>query len=270
MDEALPLATMVPNSKPSKEEQALAEELARDAERHRWLFHRPDDAPQLMALEPDAYQTNVFGFVLDQDLDADWWISATVVRDGPQLVIGRLTIEPNIYKHDDRPPPGGIGSAEVRGVRVGEVLARALGQAEAAPNRRRATRQLLPELAEHFTELGLGEEEVKLAREAAEEAVQGRPKPGRPPKPDSFYEQLAREYLELQAQEGRSRGIQPQLADRHGYSREAVRDWVREARRRGFLAPARKGQAGARAGPQLPALPAQGEETEAVTRRRRK
>lgn len=73
---------------------------------------------------------------------------------------------------------------------------------------------------------------------------------------DAHYETIARDYLALQ-REHNSRGLLDKLADHLSQkqgkelSRETVRDWVKGARKRGFLSPASPGRPGALPGSRL-------------------
>ncbi len=60
-------------------------------------------------------------------------------------------------------------------------------------------------------------------------------------RPDSFYAGIARDYSDL-AQT--SRRPAAELADRHGVPVTTAHRWIKEARRRGHLAPGRPGKAG--------------------------
>lgn len=66
------------------------------------------------------------------------------------------------------------------------------------------------------------------------------PPPGRP-RPDSFYQQVARDYLEAASVSPRP---SVNLAAGAGVPVSTVRGWVAEARRRGFLPPGQKGRRG--------------------------
>ena len=71
------------------------------------------------------------------------------------------------------------------------------------------------------------------------------PPPGTPGtprgRPDRFYADIAAEY---QDQTRRSRRPAADLADRHGVPASTAHRWIKEARRRGLLAPGRPGKAG--------------------------
>lgn len=59
--------------------------------------------------------------------------------------------------------------------------------------------------------------------------------------PDGFYRQVAQAYSAAVA---KSRKVAPTLAEEAGVPVPTVHRWIAEARRRGFLPPARKGRAG--------------------------
>lgn len=85
---------------------------------------------------------------------------------------------------------------------------------------------------------------LMAARSDTAEAVpSGRPRLVRPDgtDPDGFYRAVADAYREAVAQ---SRAVAPALADEAGVPIPTVHRWIGEARRRGFLPPARKGRAG--------------------------
>lgn len=67
---------------------------------------------------------------------------------------------------------------------------------------------------------------------------------------DAHYQRIALAYYELY-RAGVRRGILQQIAEQEGVSREAVRDWVHEARTRQFLQPATPGRPSAEPGPRL-------------------
>ena len=67
-------------------------------------------------------------------------------------------------------------------------------------------------------------------------------RPGRRGHPDSFYEQIAREYLSLRAS-GRTNPT-AEIAKAHYVSRNTAAGWVSGARKRGNLPPGRPGRAG--------------------------
>jgi hypothetical protein len=95
---------------------------------------------------------------------------------------------------------------------------------------------------------------ARTAAAAVEQKARGRRGYG-----DAFYRQVALEYLELTRQGKGGRGVLAELskimAERMGEaaprSRDNVRDWVAEARRRQFLTPGTPGRGGANPGPKL-------------------
>lgn len=95
-------------------------------------------------------------------------------------------------------------------------------------------------------------ESVERAREAAQEAKKRRP--GRPGHPDEYYRRIAARYLQLAKVRG---DVLVALADEESelqgrqIPRETIRDWVRKATERGYLAPGKPGRAEVRPGPKL-------------------
>jgi hypothetical protein len=91
------------------------------------------------------------------------------------------------------------------------------------------------------------EDRMQPARRAVSEAA--KPKRGRPGYPDEHYRRIAERYLELLST-GRL-DVLVALAAEESRPRETVRDWVRKATERGYLAPGKPGRAEARPGPKL-------------------
>jgi hypothetical protein len=127
--------------------------------------------------------------------------------------------------------------------------------------RERALRDIRerPELAESAASVGLQlltADEKKAVRRAARKATPRQRRRGRPAHPDDHYREVAVAYLDLQ-REGFGKGILLELANREGrrlgrpVARETARDWVRGARKRGFLTSGHPGRAGAEPGPNL-------------------
>ncbi|MDA8314742.1 MAG: hypothetical protein M0010_06145 [Actinomycetota bacterium] len=67
-------------------------------------------------------------------------------------------------------------------------------------------------------------------------------RPGRSGHPDEHYRAVATRYIQLRASGVTSPTLT--IARERGYSRDTVAGWVREARSRGYLPPARPGRAG--------------------------
>lgn len=82
---------------------------------------------------------------------------------------------------------------------------------------------------------------------AADGAVASR-SAGRPPLPDGLLAEVAHAYIE---EAPRGRGLHRRLSTRFDRPESTVRDWISQARDRGFLTPAAPGRRGAGAGPRL-------------------
>jgi hypothetical protein len=82
---------------------------------------------------------------------------------------------------------------------------------------------------------------LHAANQAGEDALRAS-RPGRKGHDPHHYPHIARRYTELTA-DGALNPVQ-QIADEHHVSRHTAAGWVREARRRGLLPPARHGRAG--------------------------
>jgi hypothetical protein len=100
-----------------------------------------------------------------------------------------------------------------------------------------ARRGLTPQLTRAVTAARGNRRPPRHARQ-----ILGGKRPGRGGHPDSHYRQVAKRYQELHGQ-GR---LDPtaSLAVEYDTSRNTVAGWVRKARDRGYLPPARKGRAG--------------------------
>ncbi len=173
-----------------------------------------------------------------------WIVSGYIVLSGGELVIGQLTLEPELNTGT------GITRSLLHGVSVSQILARA-----------QAMLVQTPEWLELVKRLGLGEpphaDKERAHRAAATAATAGTARRrGRKGWGEEHYRRVALEYLALQ-REGVGRGILNRLAEREAkrlkkpIARETMRDWVRRARELGFLAGGVRGRAGARPGPNL-------------------
>jgi hypothetical protein len=164
-------------------------------------------------------------------LDGDWY----EWRQRPPLP---GTVHVRVEAHDD----GRLGLAELRviGQPTSELLrAIPVGRIEATAN----------------AQLTLVDASVVPAPTRRRPRRAGGPKPPSPNdngweqaaatdargRPDSFYADIAAEY---QDQTSRSPRPAADLADRHGVPVTTAHRWIKEARRRGLLAPGRPGKAG--------------------------
>lgn len=159
-----------------------------------------------------------------------------------EVVIGEIVI----HARDTQVPAGGITSGVLRDIPTGALMGQLRSTLTAAG----------VQIGEFEEATGDSFEDLRReAREAAHTlAASGGPKRGRKGYGDEHYRWVALEYLDLQ---GQGRGVLRRLADRASdtFGRpvawQTVRDWVAEARRRGFLTQATPGRAGAQPGPNL-------------------
>jgi hypothetical protein len=103
---------------------------------------------------------------------------------------------------------------------------------------RRAPLDRLYELVRGYASIS---REIGLTLDVDLSEFENNRRPGRKGRPDVFYAELAKKYVELL--EGTSTPTKD-LAERLGYSPSSVRDFLHQARRRELLSPAVKGMAG--------------------------
>jgi hypothetical protein len=161
-----------------------------------------------------------------------------VVTPGGTAVIRSLAVKPHNARERDF-----------------EITATLLRQIHIAEIRRRAVRAIFERRDDFEAAKGFGwpmpdEFETAALELAVEAAELPAKRPGRTGYPDDHYRRIALAYLSL-LEQGEGRGVLKALAAAEGKPRETVRDWVRIARKRGFLTEGRQGRAGAQAGPNL-------------------
>lgn len=160
------------------------------------------------------------------------------------IVVRRLTIE----AHNPGEPEFEVTSATLRRIPLAAIRDRALRDLRERPEEFQR--------AQRFGLQLMTLEQEEAARRAALAAGQPTARPGRAGYGPDHYRHIAIAYLDLLAA-GRGRGILNELAasetKRLGrpVPRETVRDWVKGARKRGFLTGAHPGRAGAQPGPNL-------------------
>jgi hypothetical protein len=157
-----------------------------------------------------------------------------------RLINGQLVLVSLTFKA--RPP--GVTSGMLREVRLGAIL-------DAA---RRELLELIPAL--DALPDPPDNEFTRASRALAAKIQPGDLRRGRRGYPDDHYRRIAFDYLALQQERGTSRGLLEALAEKvrteeSTPARETIRDWVHEARRRGFLSPTTPGRGGATPGPNL-------------------
>ena len=187
----------------------------------------------------------------------DWIVNGSLQIIDGQLAIGSLNVGLSADVVDarrrrrprrlDERSPAGVTTSLLRSIPLLKILDQARLALTAWPEF---------ELAKWLT----GDEEARVrnlqgaraVRETLEELTAAPTKRGRPGFDDTFYEQIARQYLDLQARHG-ARGLLDRLGDAQAppCQRETVRDWVRRATQLGYLSPATPGRAGRSAGARL-------------------
>lgn len=151
--------------------------------------------------------------------DGDWKARWVFAEQGGGLVVRSLTIEPTTRTT----PPAGITSSFLRAL---------------SPSR------LAAEAAHGALHLVQGDTfDALLARWAPRDVAahgldeQPRPRPGRPKLPDNLLRDVAVAYL---AETRAGRGVLRRLGEQFKRPETTMRDWVRIARREGWLGPASK------------------------------
>jgi hypothetical protein len=222
------------------------------------LESRVQGEPSRLRLAPIPGENSSLVAQFTWEGEEDWWATGVMEVANKDLVIRELTIFANPVRHLGRglteeswflkTPSGGITSSTLRKVPVGRILAGAKAEFE----------DVETDLA-IWEALGLpmpSPEAQKLARDAAQKVLHSRLKRGRKGYPDDHYRRIAFAYLDLLKQ-GISRGILRSLATQEGKRAgravpvETVRDWVHQARLRGFLTKGSPGRAGGAPGPRL-------------------
>lgn len=172
-----------------------------------------------------------------------WQIHGFLYRDskGPP-VVGTLTVQH--FALDRNSSRAEVTGTVLRGLPLATIRDRALAGLEGILQAREAM--------EAVGGWNIKPDDVERARQAAREAR--KPRPGRPGHPNEHYRRIAIRYLELQrVRRDVLVGLAAEESAREGRQipRETIRDWVRKATERGYLAPGKPGRAEARPGPKL-------------------
>jgi hypothetical protein len=174
---------------------------------------------------------------------AFWFVHGWLVEREGRAVIEQLVIESELESQR------GIRLDLLRALSLSRLSARVIAQLRAEPE--------WIELLERAGLAVVSEADRRRAKEAAARAAkQPLRRRGRAGYPDEHYRRIALRYIEL-VQEHGSKGVLVRIAEeesrRRGYrvAHATVRDWVRGARERGFLAPGERGRATPLPGPRL-------------------
>jgi hypothetical protein len=143
----------------------------------------------------------------------EWTVTATVVRQGDQLVVSTCTIEPA-----GDVPAGGLTARQLRRATLGDLI-----------------RGVSARLAGRLLMAWAPEATVTADDDEAH------PRPGRAGRDDHFYAVWAARYAERAAYTPRPIA---DLADEHDRPPTRLREYVAEARRRGLLTATRPGRSG--------------------------
>lgn len=163
---------------------------------------------------------------------------------------------------DSQNPPSLITSDVLRRIPIGEILARTQRRL-ADESWRTDGIDVIPAPGGRFSKLSADEltEEQRRALENSS-AIAARRR-GRPELSDELLIEVAEAYIH---EAGRGRGALNRMSEIFDRPEATVRDWIAQARRRGYLAPTKPGRRGAAPGPNLPAVAASAEiATEAGT-----
>jgi hypothetical protein len=157
-------------------------------------------------------------------------------------IVGSVTVRH--FPLDDQTARAEVTGTVLRGLPLATIRERALRGLE-------GIRQARDAMAE--TGWSINPASVERARDAADEAR--KPRPGRPGLPDEHFARIAGRYIDL-VESGLSNvlvALAEEESQRAGRTipRETIRDWVRKATERGYLAPGKPGKAEARPGPKL-------------------
>lgn len=190
-----------------------------------------------------------------------WWAfrAELVAAEGAVVVrgleVGRWPPFPGESELGAAAPFRGLSAEVLRAIRPGWIVRQALGYLERLEvNMRLVAEEVLAahgvdwsRWAEHRRAL---EQTLERAEQASGARRQRETRGGPPRRTDEHYEAVAALYLELY-ERGERRGIHKAIAARYGYAERTAAHWIREARRRGFLAKGSRGRAEAQPGPRL-------------------
>ncbi|MCU1592173.1 MAG: hypothetical protein JWP11_3429 [Frankiales bacterium] len=175
----------------------------------------------------------------------DWDVTGVVERAGARLQVRSFEVVPHVLPHGltDRAEsvpvaPGGVTPKLLRDVPLGRLMDQ-VHVALLAETRRLASGD--GEHQQHARE--------RWSRHAPALSPEGEPlrRPGRPPLADDLLFRLSVAYIE----DTQGRGVTGRLAEQFDRPEATIRDWIRAARARGYLAAAEQGRRSAAPGPRL-------------------
>ncbi|MDQ3123007.1 MAG: hypothetical protein M3Q59_10790 [Actinomycetota bacterium] len=188
-----------------------------------------------------------------------WWsFSGTLALSHAGLVLRSLALEPMDPEDPEQDTRAflGVNAALLRALkpdRIIQLALKAITDKREGIARFEAKREQFDYSSEWWGAWRLQDTALAGAlQEAGSAYAKTRRAGGRPPLNDTHYRGVAYACIDLYKKAGgRPPRIHAALADRYHVSRKTVEAWIREARRRGFLAPGQPGRATFAPGPNL-------------------
>jgi len=183
-----------------------------------------------------------------------WWrFQGGLALSRAGLVLRWLALwpaEPEDPDQDERPFLG-VNAAVLRAIRADEIIRLALEAGREYHEQLVAALERREDYSPGWWEVWEKRDAVLTAAISQAESAyaETRKAGGRPQLNDTHYKAVAYACLDLYAD--RATGIHAALADRYGVSTKTVEAWIREARRRGLLAPGHAGRSTFSEGPNL-------------------
>lgn len=153
---------------------------------------------------------------------------------------------------DSQNPPTLITSDVLRRIPIGEILTRTQRRL-ADESWRTEGVQLIPPPGEARRSMAADELTEEQRRALENSSMIGARRRGRPELSDELLIDVAETYI---WEAGRGRGALNRMAETFDRPEATIRDWIAQARRRGYLAPTKPGRRGAAPGRNLPTTPA--------------
>ncbi len=180
--------------------------------------------------------------------------TATLREAEGSLIVSSIEIRPN---SDDEKgyyaPDDGITPAILRAIRPEAIIAIALrtlhGEADYWEGTRAHDGKRPPE-QRRYSQFVERHRELRVAVEHLDEREPRAHRGGRPPRGDDHYRELALRCLALFSA-GEGAGIHMRLAEHYGRRDRTIKDWIRTARHKGWLARGKSGRVHFAPGPKL-------------------
>ena len=200
--------------------------------------------PNRPPLEPGQYHDSMAGWDA-RSPDGLWWVHGgwVITKDDDDVAVDVHFRSLTIEAWDPDELQLAVTSSVLRSLPLGRWLASA--RAESVDTYRL--------MMERWPD---GSPERERLHRSAEQMAKER-KPGRRGYPDSHWAEIAERYLELDRRG--TRAVSTELAAQLGVPVQTAKDWVSQARKRGYLTPAQPGRSGGAPGPELIAFLERGE-----------